>query len=64
MYELEGTEIEEQVMGKQVVNRSTKPKSDNNRFGLLQDDDDDDDENSSANLRTLTISLPERHLLR
>ena len=48
MYELEGTEIEEQAMGKQVANGSTKPKSDNNRFGLLQDDDDDDDENSSG----------------
>ena len=48
MYELEGTEIEEQAMGKQVANGSTKPKSDNNRFGLLQDDYDDDDENSSG----------------
>ena len=28
-----------------IVNRSTKPKSDNNRFGPLQDDDDDADEN-------------------
>ena len=48
MYEFEGTEIEEQVMGKQVVNRSTKPKSDNNRFGPLQDDDYDADENFSG----------------
>ena len=30
-------------MGKQVVNRSTKPKSDNNRFGPLGDDDDADE---------------------
>jgi len=50
MYELVGTEIEEeQAMGKQVANGSTKPKSDNNRFGPLQDNDDDDEADGNFN---------------